>query len=128
MINASRIFYAYFFLFLSDECQAIAQRQDDYFYPRVVGNQVIECSDALGLMVTVVGWVDDVPVPQRIVCQNISARIQNLHHLNICRSKIGLHFFVYSLNYLLIGCKFNKKKRIKSTNEEKTAFLPAFFL
>ena len=31
-------------------------------------------------MVTVVGWVDDVPVPQRIVCQNISARIQNLHH------------------------------------------------
>ena len=84
MINASRIFYAYFFLFLSDECQAIAQRQDDYFYPRVVGNQVIECSDALGLMVTVVGWVVDVPVPQRIVCQNLSARIQNLHHHLVC--------------------------------------------
>ena len=84
MINASRIFYAYFFLFLSDECQTIAQRQDDYFHPRVVGNQVIECSDALSLMVTVVGWVDDVPVPQRIVCQNISARIQNLHHHLVC--------------------------------------------
>ena len=83
MINASRIFYAYFFLFLSDECQAIAQRQDDYFYPRVVGNQVIECSNALGLMVTVVGWVDDVPVPQRIVCQNISARIQNLDRKSV---------------------------------------------
>ena len=63
MINASRIFYAYFFLFLSDECQAIAQRQDDYFYPRVVGNQVVEGTDALGLMVTVVGRVNNMPIP-----------------------------------------------------------------
>ena len=45
-----------------------------------MGYHVVEGTDALGLLVAVVSRVDDVPVPQSIIRQDVSSRVQDAHH------------------------------------------------
>ena len=52
---------------LSDDGQTIAYRHNDFLHTVVAGNEVVETADAEGLTVFVVGWIDDMPVPQGVV-------------------------------------------------------------
>lgn len=68
------------FLFFPYQCQSISQWQDNHLDTRVGGYQVVEGTNAFGLVVTVVGWIDDVPIPQGIVGKDITAGIQDAHY------------------------------------------------
>lgn len=50
-------------LFLSDECKSISQWENDDFHSWVLRNEIIELTDTLGLLVSVVSGVDDMTIP-----------------------------------------------------------------
>ena len=57
--------------------------QYNLLYTVVFGNEVIELSDTNRLMVVVVGWVNDVPIPQCIVSEDIATRTDDGQQLLI---------------------------------------------
>ena len=61
-----------------DDCQPIAQRENQFVKSRVGGYLVVEVAEGDGLLVAVVGRVDDVPVPEGVICQQPAADRQEL--------------------------------------------------
>lgn len=57
-----------------NERQAVAQRENDALHFAIGYDDVIEPAYALGLRVTVISRIDDVPVPQGVVSHNVAAR------------------------------------------------------
>ena len=70
------------FLALSDERQAVTQWQNDLLHPLVTSYIVVECFDALRLLVTTVSLIHHMTIPQRVVSQNKATFPQyRQHHL-----------------------------------------------
>ena len=70
-------------LLLTDNRQSVAQRQYDFLYTAVCGNQIIKGFYADGLQVRAVRMLfKDVPVPQSVVGYDITTfRKTRQHHL-----------------------------------------------
>ena len=74
--------------FLADDGQTVAEGDDDFFHPVVLGNDVVEAADALRLVVAVVVGVDYMTVPEGVVGKDYRSfrhyREQHLVGLGVC--------------------------------------------
>ena len=62
--------------FLADKGETVAQGKNHLLCTGVAGYMVVELEDALGLRVMAVGWINDVTVPQGVVCHDEATRPQ----------------------------------------------------
>ena len=60
---------AIYLFFPVDDGQPIAEREDEFVKARVCGYLVVEAAEGDGLLVAVVGRVDDMPVPEGVICE-----------------------------------------------------------